>query len=446
MNSTKEKIKTVLICVLLIGMVYLTYAVWFYDNPFGEFRVDSFFDFSVHQETRTGKDSDLDRFGIRPLALAINDENGRRGAIYSSDKSDELYFGVRSATAQSMRRAKDFSEADLSAWEKAISGAGVFMDYRSDIPLSTVAMWLGSFQENESIYGRYYVFSAEKRNIAIYVKNADTGKIYFAQTDVSAEALKNAMATLSCDKVSFAAEKEEEDFRSIVHETIIAEQAKQLPILSAFNSVLNFSTETSSAALEVFGMNDVTPEKYSEQDGTEVYIADRVTLKISPDGTLSYTDTREETDETLGIAVESDGEIPTLAEKTEAARKLAATFASKLQSEGGIYIASVSEGTNGTEVIFGRHIGGVPVDMRGTLYFANVLIKGNSIRSARFNLCGYKKTEKLASYVPERLVAAAFRGSEKKGDLNIRYRDSASPEISFAWYVGGIERESKKEE
>ncbi len=414
MNSTKEKIKTVLICVLLIGMVYLTYAVWFYDSPFGELRVDSFFDFAVQQETRTGKDSDLDRFGIRPLALAINDENGRRGAIYSSDISDELYFGVRSEIAQSIRRAKDFSEADLSAWEKAISGAGVFLDYRSEIPLSTLAMWLGSFQENESIYGRYYVFSAEKRNVTIYVKNADTGKIYFAQTDVSSENLKNSMSLLSCDRVSFAAEKEEEDFRSLVHETIIAENAKQLPILSAFNSVINFSTETSAAALEVFGLSDVAPEKYAEQDGTEVYIADRVTLKISPDGTLTYTDTREETDETLGIAVESDGEIPTLAEKTEAARKLAATFASKLHSEGGIYIVSVSEGTNGTEVIFGRHVGGVPVDMRGTLYYASILIKGRSVRSARFNLCGYQKTAKLSSYVPERLVAAALRGNKSE--------------------------------
>ncbi len=445
MTSTKEKIKNVLICILLIGMVYLTYAVWFYDSPFGELRVDSFFDFSVSQETRTGKDSDLDRFGIRPLAVVITDENGRRGAIYSSDKSDELYFGVRSDVAQSLRRAKSFSEADISSWERAIAGAGVFLDYRTDIPLSAVRMWLGSFNGDESIHGRYYVFSAEKRNITIYVKNAENGKIYFAQTDVSSEQLRESMALLSCEQVRFGAEREEEDYRVLMAETVLPEVEKKLPILSAYNSVVNFSTETSAAALEVFGLSDVAPEKYAEQDGTEVYIADRVTLKISPDGELAYTDTREEADDILGIPVESDFDVPTLAEKTEAARKLTATLASKLPGEGGIYIASVSEGTNGTEVIFGRHVGGVPVDMRETLYFSSVLIKGRSVRSARFNLRGYEKTPKLSSYVPERIVAAAVKGAGETGDINLRYRDSGENEISFAWYIGGIERESKKE-
>ena len=36
MNKTRERIKNVLICVLLLSMVYLTYLVWFFDSPFGK--------------------------------------------------------------------------------------------------------------------------------------------------------------------------------------------------------------------------------------------------------------------------------------------------------------------------------------------------------------------------------------------------------------------------
>ena len=46
MNSTREKLKTVLICLLLIGMVYLTYSVWFFDSPFGKIRIENLLDVS----------------------------------------------------------------------------------------------------------------------------------------------------------------------------------------------------------------------------------------------------------------------------------------------------------------------------------------------------------------------------------------------------------------
>ncbi len=441
MTSTKEKIKTVLICVLLIGMVYLTYAVWFYDSPFGKINIKSIFGLTVQEDVAEGENSDLDRFGIRPLAIAVSDERGRRGAVNSIAVSDQIYNAVRPDIAQSVKSARELSETDNATWEAALSSGGVFMDYRSDIPASAIWMWLGAGFDGESPYGRYYMFSTEKRNITIYIKSASTGKVYSMQTNVSSETLKTTISKTEGPTVHFALDREEEDFRAIMQETIIFDTTSSLPALSAYNSVVTFSAETSATALEVFGLSDATPTSYAEQDGTDVYIADRVTLKISKNGIATYTDTREEADETLGITVESDGEIPTLAEKIEAARKLTATFAANLHGEGGIYIAAVSEGANGTEIIFGRHIDGVPVDMRETLYFSSVLIKGKSVRSAKFNLCGYDKTTKMSEYVPERLAAAAVRGSGKTGDLNLRYFDDGKSEISFAWYVGGIERE-----
>lgn len=445
MTSTREKIKTVLICLLLVGMVYLTYAVWFYDSPFGELHFGSLLDFSVQRQVGSGKDSDLDRFGIRPLAIVLTDNTSRRGAVNSSEKSDEMYFGIRGDIAQCVKRARAFEEADAVAWESALSGGGAFMDYRTSIPLSATWLWLGSPPPEGNIYGRYYIFSTEKRNVVIYVKSAPDGRIYRAQTDFSSETLKGTMSALTGESVSFAIEREEEDFRAIMDETVIPMSGRELPHLSTYNSVENFSTETMSAALEVFGLSDVVPTRYAEQDGTEVYIADRITLKISPAGTASYTDTREEADETLGIPVESEGEVPTLSEKVEAARKLTASLAAKLRGEGGIYIASISEGIDGTEIIFGRHVGGVPVDMRETLYFSSVLIKGKSIRSAKFNLFGYDKSAKLSACVPERIAAAAIKGAEKSGDINLRYRDAGEADVSFAWYIGGLEKEKSEE-
>ena len=444
MTSTREKIKNVLIGLLLVGMVYLTYAVWFYDSPFGELNFDSLFDLSVQEDVGEGENSDLDRFGIRPLAIAVSDEEGRRGATYSSDKSEEIYNAVRPDIVRCVRKVREFTETDNATWEEMLSSGGVFMDYRADVPVSAIWMWLGSYSGAESPHGRYFLFSTDKRNVTIYIKNENTGKIYTAQTDIPSETLKTTISRTTGDAVSFALDREEEDFRYIMQETVIHNAQRDFSILSAYNPLENMSSKVSAAALEVFGLSAASPTRYAEQDGTEVYIADRVTLKISPEGIATYTDTREETDEILGIPIESDEEIPTLAEKTEAARKLTAQFASRLPGDGGIYIAAVNEGINGTEIIFGRHVEGIPVDMRETLYFSSIMIKGKSVCSAKFNLCGYDKTSKMSRPMPERLAAAAVRGGGKSGDLNLRYRDTAEAEIPFAWYVGGIERENKK--
>jgi len=445
MSTTREKIKNVLIGVLLVGMVYLTYTVWFYDSPFGELHFDSFLSFSVEKEVGSGKDSDLDRFGIRPLAIVLSDETGRRGTVYSGEENDRIYFGVRSDIVQCVKRAHPFEETGADAWNAALSKGGVFMDYRTETPVSATWLWLGSPLQEEAMYGRYYLFSTEKRNVVIYIKSPSDGKIYRSQTDFSSETLRNTIKLQECESVSLALDREEEDFSAVMGETVLPATVREFPILLAFNSVESFSTETAAAALEVFGLSDVVPTRYAEQDGTEVYIADRVTLKISPSGIASYTDTRDEADEILGIAVESEVEVPTLSEKVEAARKLTASLASKLKSEGGIYIASISEGIDGTEIIFGRHIDGIPVDMRETLYFTSILIKGRSIRSVKANLRGYEKGAKLSAHVPERIIAAAVNGAGRTGDINLRYKDSGEVEVPFAWYIGGIEKEDGEE-
>ncbi len=445
MNSTKEKIKTVLIVLLVIGMFYLTYAVWFYDSPFGELRLDAFLNISDNRDVGAGAGSDLERFGIRPLAIAVADEAGTRGAIYKSESTDEIYNLLREVLSQSMRKSGALNPDSAASWLEALVSEGVLLDYRSDVPVSALQMWISETFDDRTLTGRYYIFSTKKSNVQIYVKNSSDGSIYSAETDVSSERLKEIISQISAESVTIAATQESEDFRAIYPEIILSGKEIALPTLSAYNNAQNFSTNTTAACLEVFKLRDATTSRYSEQDGSEVYVADRVTLKISPDGTAVYTDTREEADETLGIIVESEGETPTLAEKTEQARKISASLASKLSGDGGIYIASLAETPDGTEIVFGRHVDGVPVDMKGTMYFSSITIKGRSIRSARINLAGYSKTTKLSPLIPERIAAAAVRGTGKSGDLNIRYLDTGAGETSAAWYIGGIRKYGEKE-
>lgn len=439
MSTTKEKIKTILICVLVAGMLYFTAAIWFYDSPFGDMSISSLFDMPVYEDVGEGAGSDLEGYGIRPLAIVISDGTSRRGAVYSSDETDAIYTQLRENIAECMKKAKALRETDVLSWESALSGGGIFMDYRTDVSYPLLRTWLSASAGTDSVWGRYYIISTGKKNAAIYIKNSD-GQTFVADTDVSSESIIYAISKISSGEVCFAADSEDDNFTAVSKETVILKTPREVPVLMPYNASANLPEDKKGAFLDVFGLGDATLSEYLEKDGTEVYVADRVTLKVSPEGTAVYTDTRDAADETLGIVVESDSEFPTLAEKTEAARALSARIASVLQSDGGIYLVSVSETANGTEVILGRHINGIPLDMKNTLWFANIRIKGKTVVSAKFNIGSYVKTQKNVAYIPEYIAAAALSGSGKSGDLNLRYQGATEGEISPRWYIGGLHK------
>ena len=206
-------------------------------------------------------------------------------------------------------------------------------------------------------------------------------------------------------------------------------------VISAYNTYASFSASVTEGCLAAFSLSDVSPGTYSEADGTQVYIADMVTMKISPSGLVSYTDPREEADETIGISVEHEAERALLSEKTETARRIAATLASKLPGGGGIYLMSVLENGDEAEIVFGRHINGIPVDMNASTYFVRVSLRGDMISDVRANLRGYDATSQSADVLSLRLAAAAVSGTDKRGDVSLRYADNGNTALSPSWFI-----------
>ncbi len=446
MNTTKEKIKTLLICVLIIGMVYLTYSVWFFDSPFGELHLDELINIApsgIISENEAG--ADLETFGIRPLAVMLRDENGARGAVCDDKTCSELYSKLRGVLSEAVSSQSAVSESDDGEWKELLAGGGIYVDYGGNVPVDALGIWLGGKDGNTDICARSFIFSTEKKKIRILAKNTSNGKIYAFESNASSQKAEEFIATLNAGKANFAAELEEENFRAVRPEMIITDKKEAPAVISAYNSFATFDAEVRNACLESFGLDGTAPSTYSEQDGTEVFVADMITLKISPDGIVSYSDPRERADETLGLNVGTAGIAPTFAEATEAARRLASSVASKLPTSGGIYLISASRSGDETELVFGRHINGIPIDMNGTEYFARIVIRGTSIRAAKINLRGYDMTAQNADILSEKLAVAAVGGSGKTGDLNLRYNDAGEQTVSPAWYIGGVRKKTDGE-
>lgn len=441
MNTTKEKIKTLLICVLIVGMVYLTYSVWFFDSPFGEVNLGELINIApsgIVSESEAG--ADLETFGIRPLSIMVRDESGSRGAVYDEKSGNQIYAALREVLSEALISASPVAKAEASEWNELLLAKGIYVDYGGNIPIDALSVWLGGKDGGTDICARSFIFSTEKKKIRILAKNTADGKIYALESNASSQKASELIAGVTAGKAVFAAELENEDFRAVRPEMIVTDITELPATISAYNSYATFNAEVRNACLESFRLDGTAPSTYSEQDGTEVFVADMITLKISPGGIVSYSDPRERADETLGLDVGASGTTPTFAEATEAARKLAASVASKLPTGGGIYIISAERKGDETELVFGRHIGGIPVDMNGTAYFARVVISGTSIRAAKINLRGYDSTAQNADVLSELLAAAAVNGSGKSGELNLRYNDASEQSISPAWFIGGVRK------
>ncbi len=449
MNKTRERIKNVLICVLLLGMVYLTYLVWFFDSPFGKVKfLDFFSDEEESYMIYEGTGSDAENFGIRPVGVFIRDEAGSRGAIYESGASDILYRALRDEVAEVMGKTSAPAVSSEKEWDLALLSNGVMFDYSGNIPVEALRMWLGRAGDEKGICARFFMFSASGKNITVYTKNTKNGEINkYTSNHSSREFMEKAEALTDAKTASLAVEREEKDFLAVAGETIIMENRAKMPVISVVNVFDSFKTEITNACLGTFKLRDSTSGMYSEQDGTTVYIADMVTLKISPDGVAFYNDGREFADETLGIEVEYEGESPTLAETVETARKLATTLASALPGRGGIYIEDVLEDREKVEVVFGRTVNGVPVKMKNTSYFMRVQIADGMVKSARANLRCYESTSQTTDIFTERIAAAAISGSGELGSLRLFYNDSGEAQnISPEWFVGQVTYEEGRNE
>lgn len=135
--------------------------------------------------------------------------------------------------------------------------------------------------------------------------------------------------------------------------SILPTELPQLPVLSAASSISG-----TDWLLAAFGFNINTRERYAEADGTEVITeveADR-SLHIRPSGEITY---RSGTDATLEISAQE--EVPTAAEAVLGASILLEQLTEDRSGEARLYLESVSQGGDTTQLLFGYQIDGVPI-------------------------------------------------------------------------------------
>lgn len=408
---TKERIKTILLVVLLCGASFLTYLTWtsYTGQNIGSAGVQGaeFFATVAQQES------------AMPFSISYKTEAGRFGAAYHSGSVNSIYDKVRNLIASAL--GDNFKEVEEPVWNEALLESQVLVDYEGNLPLFVLAKALGASKEVPEIYCRYLLVTED----ATYLKDSQRDKFYACSHDLGSTEFAKAFETLNATKCATAYEL---GSTRVAGETLVFDNNISSFGINSINITDGFTDGQLSALLKIFGMNYNTCGRHTEKDGSRVFVEDLSTLKITPDGYLTF---ESEEEGELALSILTEGAMPTVEEIVEGSDGLMAELNALTGGDGVLYIREVYD--DGV-VKYGRSFGGIPIDKGGNGYSAELYLTGNRVTCLNYHMRVYTAGTTVFSALPQKLAIASVPG-KSFGVLSLRYRDNSGGGIEAQWYV-----------
>lgn len=409
--KTKERIKTILLAVLLAGAVFLTYLTW-----------------TSYMGTNTGGGDTVTIMAtgqtqgvIAPFAISYKTETGRFGAAYHAGSVSSVYEKVAPLITEAIETAGSAKNINKDVWNNALSHKGVLVDFEGNIPLFALAGSLGTQWDGADAYGRYLLITEN----GMFLKDTWIDEYYAFAHELEAEQITEVLAGLNASKCLLAYEA---GSSRVSGETLVFDGNISSFAINSINVTDNFGDAQLNSLLKVFGMNYNTCGKHTEQDGSRVYIEDLSILKISPDGYVTY---ESEEEGELALSIPAVGATPTDRELLDGANNLMSSLSSFAGGDASLYLREFYEDGS---VKYGRSFGGIPIDRSGSGYSAEIYFNGKRVTRLSFHMRAYTAGTTVVTALPQKLAIASVPG-RTFGVLSLRYTDNASGGIEATWYV-----------
>ena len=360
--------------------------------------------------TGEGSPSRLREFPA-PVRVVLTDSYGRYGSLGFTTNSDGFSaLGLREALGS----VQHLAPSTTDAFRGALSGPSIYFDFLNPLPLQVLAELTGA--EGTALEGN--------ARCLLLAAGAD-GSVHLYVWDGADTVLTGTVAStaLSIDSLTEAVEMEPL-YGKLFPLSILPTELPQLPVLSAASSISG-----TDWLLAAFGFNINTRERYAEADGTEVITeveADR-SLHIRPSGEITY---RSGTDATLEISAQE--EVPTVAEAVLGASILLEQLTEDRSGEARLYLESVSQGGDTTQLLFGYQIDGVPIRFSDGGHAAEITLSGTSVTRLTLRFRQYSTAGETSLLLPLRQTLA-IAAEHPDTELSVGYADGGGDSVSASW-------------
>ena len=347
-----------------------------------------------------------------PVRVAFTNEYARYGlsAITTLDADFELAGAFFSEALDSAGVYEACSGEKLLA---ALHASSIYLDLETPTPLNVLSKILGVADAPESSLmrvTRLLLYPAES-GTTLYLQDTDQG-FFFSKTVESGTALR------------------EGDFANLSPYTLIFSDPPQRYALSASNALTD-----QAAFLRLAEFNPHTESGYTDSSGNTVIKEVYGTLRIPPDGTVTYQGADSaEAGSIYYVAAASAGK-PTPLEAIAGAQRLVFTLLRDTIGDAELYLSGYEGGSKSCTVTFDYAVNGTPLRFSDGTHAAYVAIEGQTITSFMLHCRSYTLTDSPALLLPIRQAAAIAVNKYLNAELRVCYDERGTDTVGVGWFA-----------
>jgi len=400
----KERVKTVLIVLLSVSAVFLGLQSGLFDEPLRAGGLT--FDAPTPLAT-AGQVSPAALPTAMMATLAEGVHHGHRmdgqGGFNGAEGLSALYDLFASSLGEALGSSGDAYPVNLSAWEIALSGEGVFFQYDIALPGAVFAGWFGTDVGGADGQMQRMILSIRQEAVYLYYTGRG-GMPYRSATAVDPIALREKLRTLEPNGAQFGFSNPA--WTGADPYTVLLPHYNEIPIIMGHNAI-GAAFGHLDEVLGRFGMH-LTLARYIDEAGMRTMVEDGATLRLSENGLISF----QCQGDFPRVVAGSGGGLPSLSQAIEVAREIAQVL-TLFSDMADVYLTNWYYGSGYSDgqlvLTFGYYLGGIPI---WTEYpAATIVIHGRYVREATLFVRGFAHRGQFSSVIPELQATAASGGA-----------------------------------
>ena len=352
------------------------------------------------------------------LMVTGDSEYGRCGQLCVA-ADDASLQDILPLFQEALGSAVPGGEADHDAFRKALDGAGLCLEFTGgSLPLEGLAAWLGE-EAGFAMRVRSMVLAAGEEDAAALYLLDGNGSVFLFATALPVSAVRALCERFTPNGAQFAYETEH---TSLPPYTVLTVEAAVLPEIQA-ELPAGYSAYNLLTALD---FNAHTLSRYVESGGAEVVEESPRTLRISPDGLVSFTG-RAENAPSLYRASGTG-----LREALSAAWRLSVALTEGTGASP-LHLQGVEEQENGYTLRFRYEMDGVPVCFSDKTDALTVVVQNGCITAFTYRCRVYAALEEEPAAMLPAAMAQAIAAVYPGAALSVGYADDGSGRLSAQW-------------
>ena len=449
--TTKERIKSLLLAVLVCSSILLTGLIWF-DKKLWP---DGYDFFSVYPETfiskifsgLSGGDKALNIndtgalksiFAPRTTMLSYAD-GSRVNFNISQSAGEEIINNINNAISKALSESTQ-TEVTEAEWQNSLKGKSIFADYSVPVSFESIAVFFNGDSPQFPIMDTFdrvciNLVNTTSATVPIYFRSSSSEKQIVMYAPVSANSFEQLLSSVSSSSqfnLSYSFELNLDKKVEGVggdHQKILLDSYILLPLNSVKMNVIEKKavdmrqSDSLREFLKMFNLNLNTARKYVQADDTALFVDSNSTITLGNDGYLEYIPSVT----SKGIKIGEDNSVTTAAAGSAKIIDSMLSYAD-VDKNTTLFISSpLLENSDGVYTFtFDYVFGGNPIasDTHGLV----VEVKNGYITSLKANLKSYSLLNSGNERDPLELI------DELYAQISDSYENVTIDELYFGYY------------